>query len=256
MVSSMMRRIAALAAALALAITVPAATANAVAEAVCTVDYDLSSPAGYAESNGHTFVGGLSTVNRTVVLERTDCATLPDSTAWKVTGPGFVASGTLSNLVDTTVAVTPPTSNRAAGLRVNRVVIEITPVPTVEVPVPVTETFFRDIRLKRRVIATKTDAAPEPVRSGTVITIASRFSVADWSDQDYVALTGRNVRLQARTHPGVYDDNQVIDTDATNSRGVARLSVAATSTRVWRFDFKGSATLGHVHAVGDLVRVR
>jgi hypothetical protein len=246
----MMKKLAMIVGVFALAGTALAPAASAAPLPVCTVDYDLSSPAGYAETSGHVFVGGLSAVNRVVVLKRADCAVLPDATAWKVTGPGFVASGTLSNLVDDTVLVTPPTRNRAAGLRTEGVKIEITP------PAAATETFFRDIRLKRRTTAIKTDAAPEPVRAGTTITITSRFSVADWSDQDYVALSGRTARLQSRNQPGAYDDNLVDATDVTNSRGVASLSLVDTTTRVWRFDFKGSATLGHVDSVGDLVRVR
>jgi hypothetical protein len=260
----MMRKLAAVGA-LALVCTVPAGAANADPPALpCTVDYRMSSPAGYADTSGHTFVGGLSIVNRSVALVRTNCTALPTGSTWTVSGPGFSASGTESNLVHDVVAVTPPTSNRSAGLRVDRVKIRIvTPAVVNDPATPVDETavatdttFFRDIRLKRRVIATKTDAAPEPVRFGTTVTAQSRFSVADWSDQDYVALSGRTVRLQSRDLAGVYDDNLVVATDVTDSRGVASVSFVDTTTQVWRFDFKGSATLGHVDAVGDLVRVR
>jgi hypothetical protein len=260
----MMRKLAVVGA-LALVCTVPAGVANAADPPVppCTVDYRMSSPAGYADTSGHTFVGGLSTVNRTVALVRTNCVVLPLGSVWTVRGPGFSATGTESDLVDETVAVTPPTSNRSAGLRVDRVRVDVvTPVlddPTTslvnEATASGTVTEFQDIRLKRRVIATKTDAAPEPVRAGTVITVKSRFSVADWSDQDYVALSGRTARLQSRNLAGAYDDGLVDATDVTDSRGVASTSFADTATRVWRFDFKGSATLGHVDAVGDLVRV-
>lgn len=262
----MMRKLAPVLGALALTASL-ASSASAAEEAVCTVDYDLSSPKGYAEDDGHTFVGGLSTVNRKVTLERSDCAVLPVGTAWKVTGPGFVAEGTLGNLVDETVAVSVPSSNRAAGLRTNAVKIEIAAVPevvadptatppVVGVPAVPASTTYRDIRLKRRVTGNKTDASPEPARVGSQVTVVGRFSVADWSDDDYVALSGRTARLQVRTNPGVWNDATSIGSDVTSARGYAVATTTAVGSRVFRFDFKGSATLGHADLVGDFVRVR
>jgi hypothetical protein len=262
----MKRILLAAASALALA-AAPISAANAVGEPVCTVDYDLSSPAGYAETGGHTFVGGLSTVNRTVTLKRTACDIRPASTTWTVTGPGFVASGTLGNLVDETVAVTPPTSNRSAGLHTNGVTIVIGAVPAVVADPTATPpvlaadavpaaTFHADIVLKRRVGGTKTDAAPEPVKLGQKITVTGRFSVADWSEGDYVALSGRNARLQSRVNPGSYNDASADAVDVTDARGTASLVLTPAASRVWRFDFKGSRTLGHVDLVGDFVKVK
>lgn len=260
----MMRKLATIVGAIAL-VAGTATAASAVDEPPCVVDYNLSNPAGYADTSGHVFIGGLSTVNRVVTLKRTNCDALPAGTTWKVTGPGFEAEGVASDLIDETVAVTPPMSNRRAGFHggavdivIVRPAIEADPTatpPVLAVPAVRSE-FFRDITLKRRVIATKTDGTPEPVKKGLPLTIKSRFSVADWSDADYVALSGRTVRLQSRNQPGVWDHNLVVDTDVTDAAGRASLVLTATSSQVWRFEFKGSATLGHADAVGDFVRVR
>lgn len=214
----------------------------------CVTDYSMSSPAGYGITSGHAVVLGQSTVNRSVTLVRTGdlCAALPPTTVWAVTGPGFNASGTLANLIDSSVLVDVPISNREAGRQT--VGITVGTGPSAEV----TE---RPISLLRRTVWSVTDATPEPVHRGDALRVTASLQRADWSEGEYVAYNGRSVRLQVRLYTGTWDDTSSVAGDVTDARGRADLTVTAGADLVWRFHYSGNSVSSHADARGDAVRL-
>lgn len=251
-----------------LAALVPAGTAHAVVPepTACVTDYSMSSPAGYNITNGHGVVLGLTPVNRVVTLVRSGdlCPALPSTTPWSVTGPGFEASGTLADFTDTTVLVTIPASNHAAGTRPVTVhvggraaVVDDPATPLVDESTPAVAATdqTRSISVLRRTIWSTTDATPEPVRLGTALTVRAELARADWTEGEYAAYTGRNVRLQSRFYTSAWDDASSAGTDVTDARGAAERTVTADADRVWRFHYSGNSVSSHADARGDAVRL-
>lgn len=98
-----------------------------------------------------------------------------------------------------------------------------------------------------------TDAGPEPVRTGSAVTVRGRLVRADWNQDRNVGYGGRPVQLQRRTTSGTY---RTLRTVRTDREGRLRSTLRALSTeRCYRWSFAGSTTTASVTSSGDCVRV-
>lgn len=99
-----------------------------------------------------------------------------------------------------------------------------------------------------------TDAGPEPVRAGALVTVRGRLVRADWNVDRNVGYAEQRVQLQRRTPAGSY---RTLRTVRTDREGRLRTTLRALSTeRCYRWRFAGSATTASVASFGDCVPVR
>jgi hypothetical protein len=99
-----------------------------------------------------------------------------------------------------------------------------------------------------------TNATPEPVRRGAMVTVRGRLTRLDGDTGAYVGYRGGSVTLQRRTLTGQYNNIRTIRSD---SYGYLRTSLTALAQdRCYRFTFSGTATTAPSTAWGDCVHVR
>ena len=96
------------------------------------------------------------------------------------------------------------------------------------------------------------NAAPEPARRGSAITVTGRLLVVDWTNDRYVAYSGRSVAVEFRTPTGSYTHVKAVTTDAN---GWVRTTVPANVTGTWRLRYGGNTVAGPAVSVGDTVQV-
>ena len=99
-----------------------------------------------------------------------------------------------------------------------------------------------------------TDAAPEPVRAGALVTVRGRLVRADWNVNRNVGYAAQLVQLQRRTTTGTY---RTVRTVRTDREGRLRTSLKALSTeRCYRWVFAGTSTTAGATGPGDCTPVR
>ena len=100
-----------------------------------------------------------------------------------------------------------------------------------------------------------TNAGPEPVRAGALVTVRGRLVRADWNTLfGNVAFAFQPVHLQRRTTTGAYTTVRTVSTDR---EGRLRTSLRAPSTkRCYRWVFSGTSTTASAFARGDCVSIR
>ena len=96
------------------------------------------------------------------------------------------------------------------------------------------------------------NAAPEPARRGSAITVAGRLLVADWSYGRYIPYAGRRVAVEFRSPSGSYALVKAVTTDAS---GWVRTTVPADVTGTWRLRYGGNTIAAPAATVGDAVQV-
>ncbi|MDF3300469.1 hypothetical protein [Streptomyces tropicalis] len=98
------------------------------------------------------------------------------------------------------------------------------------------------------------DAAPEPVKKGSTITVTGKLSRANWEDHAYHGYTGQSVKLQFRkAGTSTYTTLKTVTTDST---GNLRTTTTAGVDGYYRFSFAGTSTTPAVSAAGDYVDVQ
>jgi hypothetical protein len=99
-----------------------------------------------------------------------------------------------------------------------------------------------------------TDAGPEPVRAGSLVTVRGRLVRADWNVNRNVGYAAQRVQLQRRTTTGSY---RTVRTVRTDSRGRLHTSLKALSSeRCYRWLFSGTSTTAKSTGAGDCVSLR
>jgi hypothetical protein len=99
-----------------------------------------------------------------------------------------------------------------------------------------------------------TNAGPEPVRAGGLVTVRGRLVRADWNVDRNVGYPAQSVQLQRRTTTGRY---RTLRTVRTDREGRLRTSLRALSTeRCYRWLFSGTSTTASSAGPGDCVQVR
>jgi hypothetical protein len=108
----------------------------------------------------------------------------------------------------------------------------------------------------RRESRLTTNAGPEPVRAGALVTVHGRLVRANWNETDgrNVAYASQPVQLQRRTAAGTYRTVRTVKTDR-EGRLSTRLRAPSTK-RCYRWVFAGSSTTARAIARGDCVSVR
>lgn len=117
-------------------------------------------------------------------------------------------------------------------------------------------TFAPGFYLKRRTAWStgSFNAAPEPVRRGSALTLKGRLMIADWNVGHYVPAHVSSVQVQFRTPNGTY---RTVKTGVhTDSRGWVNTRATARQTGVWRLVYGGNTIASSATAVGDAVKVR
>lgn len=119
----------------------------------------------------------------------------------------------------------------------------------------VTNKVFRDaFRIKRNTTWDKVNAAPEPVRKGSTITIKARLRIANWEQGRYDGFTKRTVSLQTRAAKG--GPYTTVKTATTVSGGYVTTTVKASSDKCFRFNYGGNAYAGGGASKADCVDVK
>ncbi len=114
--------------------------------------------------------------------------------------------------------------------------------------------LVKSFTLKRRTTwqTASVDAAPEPARRGSTISLRGRLLIVNWDARRYVGYGGRTVAVEFRTPSGAY---RQVRTATTDVNGWVRTTVPATLTGVWRVRYGGNAVAGAATAIGDTVAV-
>ncbi|PWI16336.1 hypothetical protein DI272_20815 [Streptomyces sp. Act143] len=108
-------------------------------------------------------------------------------------------------------------------------------------------------KLQRRSTLT-VNAAPEPVRKGSTLTITGKLSRANWEDGHYHGYSGQPVKLQFRKKGTT--TYTTLKTITSSSTGTLRTTAKASVDGYWRFSFAGTSTTPAVSATGDYVDVQ
>ncbi|MFI0963869.1 calcium-binding protein [Streptomyces sp. NPDC021080] len=98
------------------------------------------------------------------------------------------------------------------------------------------------------------DAAPEPVKKGSSLTVTGKLSRANWDTHDYRGYAGQRGYLEFRT-PGT-DYYQSLGYTPSSTTGTLSAKVTASSDRYWCYEFRATMTTPGVKATGDFVDVR
>ncbi|MGC4986913.1 calcium-binding protein [Streptomyces sp. DT193] len=98
------------------------------------------------------------------------------------------------------------------------------------------------------------NAAPEPVRKGSALTVTGKLSRANWDTHDYRGYAGQRGYLEFRT-PGI-DYYESLGYTPSSTTGTLSAKVTASSDRYWRYEFRPTTTTPGVKSTGDFVDVR
>ena len=143
----------------------------------------------------------------------------------------------------------PPSYNKDAGAK--DVVVEASGYDSADNSINATRIFLGGFRLKRQTTISF-NAAPEPVKYRSPLSLRGRLFRANWDTVKYDALGGRTVAVQFRTATGPYSTVKTVTTD---SSGRVATSVTATRSGVWRLHYRGNSVEGASSSVADAVAV-
>ncbi|MEV0223101.1 calcium-binding protein [Streptomyces sp. NPDC050704] len=111
-------------------------------------------------------------------------------------------------------------------------------------------TKFKVQRLSRLT----TNAAPEPVKKGKIITVTGLLSRANWDTGKYMGYTQQKVTLQYRKKTAsTYTD---VKTVTSSSTGALKTTVTASADGYFRYKFAGTSTTPAVTSTSDFVDVQ
>ena len=114
-------------------------------------------------------------------------------------------------------------------------------------------TTVRAFSVRRRAALT-TNAGPEPVHAGGLVTVRGRLTRADWNGRPYQPYDGMRVALQRRSETGRYTTLRWI---RTGTDGRLRTTLRALSTpRCYRWVFPGSSTTAPADGNGDCLALK
>ncbi|MFE7132843.1 calcium-binding protein [Streptomyces sp. NPDC057638] len=106
----------------------------------------------------------------------------------------------------------------------------------------------------KRTATLSTNASPEPVASGSTLTVSGTLRRANWTLGSYTGYSGQPVALQfRRSGSSTYSTVKTVKTD---SEGKLRTKVKASRDGTYRFSFAGTSTTAPANAGGDSVDVR
>ncbi|MGY1640066.1 hypothetical protein ACI782_02900 [Geodermatophilus sp. SYSU D00703] len=193
-------------------------------------------------------VVGLSPVTRTFGVSTSGCSTVR---SWTVDESGYLFYTYKSSTQDTF----NPNWLRNSDAGAKDVIVSVANGDWTRTE----RTFLDGFRLLRRTAwqSGTFNASPEPATKGGQITVKGRLLVADWDANwgqgAYVPYAGRTIQVQFRTPDGTY---RTVKTVTTDRNGWVNTTVPASTTGVWRLQYKGNSVAAGSVPVGDTVQVR
>ncbi|WP_055695327.1 DUF5707 domain-containing protein [Streptomyces prasinopilosus] len=106
----------------------------------------------------------------------------------------------------------------------------------------------------QRISKLTVNAAPEPVKKGSTITVTGKLSRANWETFKYAGYANQSVKLQFRKKSS--STYTTVKTIKTNSTGNLKTTVKASVDGYHRFNFEGTSTTPAIKAAGDFVDVK
>ncbi|MFF9770603.1 hypothetical protein ACF1GT_29150 [Streptomyces sp. NPDC014636] len=106
----------------------------------------------------------------------------------------------------------------------------------------------------RRATKLTTDAAPEPVKKGSTLTVTGKLTRADWEHGTYGVFSSQSVSLQFRKAGST--TYTTVKTVTSSSTGTLKTTVTAGYDGYYRFSYAGSTTASGISAAGDYVDVQ
>ncbi|MEU3824813.1 hypothetical protein AB0F36_05755 [Streptomyces sp. NPDC029080] len=106
----------------------------------------------------------------------------------------------------------------------------------------------------RRATKLTTDAAPEPVKKGKILTVTGKLTRADWERGTYGVFSSQSVQLQFRKAGATA--YATVKTVTSSSTGALKTTVTAGYDGYYRFTYAGSTPSAPVSAAGDYVDVQ
>ncbi|MFI1187163.1 hypothetical protein [Streptomyces californicus] len=108
-------------------------------------------------------------------------------------------------------------------------------------------------RMMRKSVLSPADAAPEPVSPGGDLTVTSRLTASDWTDDGYAAYADQPVTLQFRqTGTTAWSDVRTVTSGADGS---VTTTLKAWKDGDWRWSFAANSAATAVSSAADYVDV-
>lgn len=109
-------------------------------------------------------------------------------------------------------------------------------------------------RMMRKAVLAAADAAPEPVTAGGDLTVTSRLTASDWTDEGYAAYAGQPVTLQFRqSGTTAWSDVRTVTSGADGS---VTTTLRAWKNGDWRWAFAANPAATAASSAADYVEVK
>lgn len=109
-------------------------------------------------------------------------------------------------------------------------------------------------RMMRKAVLAAADATPEPVTAGGDLTVTSRLTASDWTDEGYAAYAGQPVTLQFRqTGTTAWSDVRTVTSGADGS---VTTTLKAWKNGDWRWAFAANPAATAASSAADYVEVK
>ncbi|MFJ8974763.1 hypothetical protein ACIRJ3_34070 [Streptomyces anulatus] len=109
-------------------------------------------------------------------------------------------------------------------------------------------------RMMRKAVLAAADATPEPVTAGGDLTVTSRLTASDWTDEGYAAFAGQPVTLQFRqTGTTAWSDVRTVTSGADGS---VTTTLRAWKNGDWRWTFAATPAATAASSAADYVEVK
>ncbi|QNP71996.1 hypothetical protein IAG44_22990 [Streptomyces roseirectus] len=99
-----------------------------------------------------------------------------------------------------------------------------------------------------------TDATPEPVKKGKLLTVKGSLTRANWETNKYAGYGAQTVQLQYKKAGAT--TWTTVKTVKTSAKGALSTTVKATADGYYRYNFVATSTTGAVASAADYVDVR
>ncbi|MFF8505613.1 hypothetical protein ACF07L_33900 [Streptomyces anulatus] len=109
-------------------------------------------------------------------------------------------------------------------------------------------------RMMRKAVLAAADATPEPVTAGGDLTVTSRLTASDWTDEGYAAFAGQPVTLQFRqSGTTAWSDVRTVTSGADGS---VTTTLRAWKNGDWRWAFAATPAATAASSAADYVEVK
>ncbi|MGW0535995.1 DUF5707 domain-containing protein [Streptomyces sp. NPDC003032] len=115
------------------------------------------------------------------------------------------------------------------------------------------DTLASDARVQRAAKLT-TNASPEPVKKGKILTVTGALTRADWETHKYAGYTGQSVKLEFKKKGA--STYTAVKSVKSGSKGALKTTVKASADGYYRYTFGGTSTTPAAKSAGDFVDVR